>query len=40
MGLGLAICQMIIQRHDGELSARPARTRGAVFQITLPQAKA
>jgi C4-dicarboxylate-specific signal transduction histidine kinase len=40
MGLGLAICQMIIQRHNGELSARPAKTRGAIFQITLPQAKA
>jgi signal transduction histidine kinase len=39
MGLGLAICQMIIQRHNGELSARPAKTRGAIFQITLPQAK-
>jgi signal transduction histidine kinase len=39
MGLGLAICQMIIRRHNGELSARPAQPRGAIFQITLPLAK-
>jgi signal transduction histidine kinase len=40
MGLGLAICQMIIRRHNGELSARPAKLRGAVFQIALPLAQA
>jgi signal transduction histidine kinase len=40
MGLGLAICQMIIRRHNGKLSARPAKLRGAVFQVTLPLAKA
>ena len=37
MGLGLAICRMIIERHGGELSASPASPHGAVFQITLPQ---
>ena len=36
MGLGLAICQMIIQRHAGNISASPAHPRGAVFQIVLP----
>ena len=38
MGLGLAICRMIIERHGGQLSASPARPRGAVFRIVLPQA--
>jgi len=37
MGLGLAICHMIVQRHDGQLSAAPAEIRGAIFTITLPQ---
>jgi signal transduction histidine kinase len=36
MGLGLAICRMIIERHDGELSAAPAQPRGAVFRVVLP----
>ena len=39
MGLGLAICRMIVQRHDGRLSAAPAKTRGAIFTITLPQTR-
>jgi signal transduction histidine kinase len=37
MGLGLAICRMIIERHDGQLSVSSARPRGAVFQITFPR---
>ena len=36
MGLGLALCRMIIERHDGQLSAEPANPRGAVFRIVLP----
>ncbi len=36
MGLGLAICRMIIERHGGELSASPAHPRGAVFRVVLP----
>jgi K+-sensing histidine kinase KdpD len=36
MGLGLALCRMIIERHDGELSAAPAHPRGAVFRMVLP----
>jgi signal transduction histidine kinase len=39
MGLGLAICRMIVQRHDGELSVSPADPHGAVFRIRLPQMK-
>jgi signal transduction histidine kinase len=37
MGLGLAICRMIIQRHGGQLSARTnEESGGALFQFTLP----
>ena len=36
MGLGLAICRMIIVRHSGELTALPAHPRGSIFRIGLP----
>jgi signal transduction histidine kinase len=36
MGLGLAICRMIVERHEGKLSAAPAHPRGSIFQVTLP----
>ena len=36
MGLGLALCRMIIERHEGRLSAAPAHPRGAVFRMVLP----
>ena len=37
MGLGLAICRMIIQRHGSQLSAWSSeKKRGALFQFTLP----
>jgi two-component system NtrC family sensor kinase len=36
MGLGLAICRMIIERHAGRLSAAPAHPRGSIFQVILP----
>jgi signal transduction histidine kinase len=36
MGLGLAICRMIISRHEGQLSASADDKSGAVFQFTLP----
>jgi signal transduction histidine kinase len=36
-GLGLAISKMIIERHDGQLTASSAGSEnGAIFQITLP----
>jgi signal transduction histidine kinase len=38
MGLGLAICRMIVERHGGRLSTSAASPRGAIFQVTLPQA--
>jgi C4-dicarboxylate-specific signal transduction histidine kinase len=36
MGIGLAICRMIIQAHGGRLSASPAVPHGSVFRIVLP----
>ena len=37
MGLGLAICRMIVERHGGELSAwSKQKETGAMFQVTLP----
>jgi len=36
MGLGLAICRMIIERHGGKLSAVSYKKGGALFQIILP----
>jgi K+-sensing histidine kinase KdpD len=36
MGLGLAICRMIVERHDGKISASPAQPRGTLFQVVLP----
>ena len=36
MGLGLAICRMIISRHDGKLSATAGNKLGALFRFTLP----
>jgi signal transduction histidine kinase len=37
MGLGLAICRMIVERHGGQLSVSSADPRGAIFRIILPQ---
>ena len=36
MGLGLAICRMIIERHGGQLTASSDGKRGALFQFVLP----
>jgi signal transduction histidine kinase len=36
MGLGLAICRMIVDRHDGKLSASSDGKTGAQFQLVLP----
>ena len=39
MGLGLAICRMIVERHNGKLSVSSANPHGAIFRIKLPQMK-
>jgi signal transduction histidine kinase len=36
MGLGLAICRMIVERHGGRLSASSDGTSGTLFQIIVP----
>jgi signal transduction histidine kinase len=36
MGLGLAICRMILDRHKGEISVSTAKPRGTIFRIALP----
>jgi signal transduction histidine kinase len=36
MGLGLAICRMIVQRHGGQLSALSDGKKGSQFQFVLP----
>jgi Histidine kinase-, DNA gyrase B-, and HSP90-like ATPase len=36
MGLGLAICRMIIERHAGKLSVSSSVRSGAVFRFILP----
>jgi signal transduction histidine kinase len=36
MGLGLSICQSIIEAHDGRLWASPRIPRGTVFCVQLP----
>ncbi len=36
MGLGLAICRMIIGRHGGQLTVASDGRRGALFQFVLP----
>ena len=36
MGLGLAICRMIIGRHGGQLTVSSGGKRGALFQFVLP----
>jgi two-component system sensor histidine kinase MprB len=36
MGLGLAICRMIIERHGGRIAVGTANPSGAVIRIELP----
>jgi signal transduction histidine kinase len=36
MGLGLAICRMIVERHEGQISTSPAQPHGAIFRVVLP----
>ena len=36
VGLGLAICQSIVEAHEGTIRARNRQGGGAVFTFTLP----
>jgi len=36
MGLGLAICRMIIEKHKGQITASSDGKSGALFQVVLP----
>src|SRR5262249_32197046 len=36
MGLGLAICRMIIEQHGGQLTASSDGKNGSLFQVVLP----
>jgi signal transduction histidine kinase len=36
MGLGLAICQTIIERHNGQISVVTAEPRGSIFRVVIP----
>jgi C4-dicarboxylate-specific signal transduction histidine kinase len=36
MGMGLAICQSIMETHSGRLTARANEPRGAIFEVDLP----
>ncbi len=36
LGVGLSICQKIVEEHHGRISARTEPGRGAVFTFVLP----
>lgn len=39
VGMGLAICQKIAERHSGQITARSEPGRGSMFVVRLPAGK-
>ncbi|MEO1508784.1 MAG: ATP-binding protein, partial [Cyanobacteria bacterium J06633_23] len=37
IGLGLALCKMIVTAHQGEIQVKSNQPRGSIFEITLTQ---
>jgi signal transduction histidine kinase len=35
-GLGLSICRLIVQAHDGDIWVRPNKPRGVIFEFAVP----
>ena len=38
MGMGLSICQSIIENHNGRIWVSPAPRKGSIFHFELPAA--
>ena len=39
MGMGLAICRLVVEAHGGTLSVSRVAPHGSVFHINLPDAR-
>ena len=39
LGLGLPICQAIVERHNGVITVQSEPNKGSIFTVQLPKAK-